>query len=271
MLGRRVFVCVLSLTTSVMVAGYDDRPMNEDEYFGARMQEHHQGAGLYQEPQGSNKLVLLAGAIAGASIEWWWSARSAKKGNKLLEQESAAFVAEWNKERDALMARRTYPIKLLAHEVEEADVQLMQLVAAAEDAGVDLGAGGGGLGGGATRPKARSIQQDNMEYEEFKQPDTDGDNVISKTEFYQYIRKYLSLYPDTAEMDIPLFEDFDLNSDGVVSFDEWQMYLDRHQQQDPYAENDLMRGMYDSSAGSQNFNTLAQNLRTQGRAGGGRY
>lgn len=65
---------------------------------------------------------------------------------------------------------------------QEADVQLMQLVAAAEDAGVDLGAGGGGLGGGATSPKARSIQQDNMEYEEFKQPDTDGDNVISKTE-----------------------------------------------------------------------------------------
>lgn len=29
-----------------------------------------------------------------------------------------AFVAEWNKERDALMAKRTYPIKLLAHEVE---------------------------------------------------------------------------------------------------------------------------------------------------------
>lgn len=49
-------------------------------------------------------------------------------------------------------------------------------------------------------------------------------------QFYQYIRKYLSLYPDTAEMDIPLFEDFDLNKDGVVSFDEWQMYLDRHQE-----------------------------------------
>lgn len=28
------------------------RPMNEDEFFGARMQEHHQGQGLYQEPQG---------------------------------------------------------------------------------------------------------------------------------------------------------------------------------------------------------------------------
>jgi len=28
------------------------RPINEDEYFGARMEEHHQGAGLYQEPQG---------------------------------------------------------------------------------------------------------------------------------------------------------------------------------------------------------------------------
>lgn len=54
---------------------------------------------------------------------------------------------------------------------------------------------------------------------------------VFRLQFYQYIRKYLSLYPDTAEMDIPHFEDFDLNKDGVVSFDEWQMYLDRHQQQ----------------------------------------
>ena len=28
------------------------------------------------------------------------------------------FMAKWNTDRDALMTRRTYPIKLLAHEVE---------------------------------------------------------------------------------------------------------------------------------------------------------
>lgn len=27
-------------------------------------------------------------------------------------------MAKWNRDRDALMARRTYPVKLLVHEVE---------------------------------------------------------------------------------------------------------------------------------------------------------
>ncbi|CAM9878995.1 unnamed protein product [Scytosiphon promiscuus] len=135
------------------------------------------------------------------------------------------------------MTRRTNPIKLLAMEVEEADVQLEQLLAAAEDAGVD-------------DPYARSAQQDNLEYEEFRQPDVNGDNVISKTEFNQYIRKYLALYPDTAPQDIPMFEEFDLNHDGMVTFDEWQMYLDKHRQADEYADSELMRGMYDTSANS---------------------
>lgn len=49
-------------------------------------------------------------------------------------------------------------------------------------------------------------------------------------QFNQYIRKYLAMYPDTADADIPRFEDFDLNHDGMVTFDEWQMYLDRHRE-----------------------------------------
>ena len=38
------------------------------------------------------------------------------------------------------------------------------------------------------------------------------------------------MYPETLDRDIPRFEDFDLNRDGMVTFDEWQLYLDRHQQ-----------------------------------------
>lgn len=49
-------------------------------------------------------------------------------------------------------------------------------------------------------------------------------------QFNQYIRQYLVMYPDTADADIPRFEDFDLNQDGMVTFDEWQVYLDRHRE-----------------------------------------
>eukprot|EP00903_Cladosiphon_okamuranus_P009998 g9483.t1 len=253
MLGRLLVLC---LVTPTMVAGYDDRPMNEDEYFGARMQEHHQGAGLYQQPQGTGKMGLILGAIAGASIEWFWTGRAMKKRRKDIEEAQAAFMQEWHRERDALMARRTYPVKLLANELEEADLQLQQLIAAAEDAGIDMG------GAGSRQPYARTPQQDNLEYEEFRQPDVNGDNVISKKEFNQYIRTYVAMYPDTADADIPRFEDFDLNHDGMVTFDEWQIYLDRHRETEEY-DTELMRGMYDSSANSQGFNSLAQNMQRQ--------
>ncbi|CAM9726731.1 unnamed protein product, partial [Laminaria digitata] len=141
MLGR-VLVVALSLVTPAVVAGYDERPMNEDEFFGARMQQHNQGQGLYQEPQGRGGLALILAAIAGAGIEWFWTGRAIKKDAQRLTDASTEFMAKWNTDRDALMTRRTYPIKLLAHEVEEADLQLMQLVAAAEDAGVDVTAYG---------------------------------------------------------------------------------------------------------------------------------
>lgn len=80
---------------------------------------------------------------------------------------------------------------------QEADLQLMQLVAAAEDAGVDVTAyGGGGVGVG--RPAGRSVHQDNVEYEEFRQPDVNGDNVISKQEvrtaaFHRYVSQEVPL------------------------------------------------------------------------------
>ncbi|CAM9878928.1 unnamed protein product, partial [Scytosiphon promiscuus] len=90
MIGR-VLVVTLSLVAPALTAGYDDRPINEDEYFGARMQEHQQGAGLYQEPQGGGKLSVILAAIAGASIEWFWTARRNKQGNaKMLEDKSQA-------------------------------------------------------------------------------------------------------------------------------------------------------------------------------------
>ena len=65
--------------------------------------------------------------------------------------------------------------------LQEADMQLMQLVAAAGDAGVDVATFGTG-GVGTARPAVRTAHQDSLEYEEFRQPDANGDNVISKQE-----------------------------------------------------------------------------------------
>eukprot|EP01031_Cornospumella_fuschlensis_P046084 gene46084-56413_t len=57
------------------------------------------------------------------------------------------------------------------------------------------------------------------DYEEFKAPDSNNDDMISRSEFNAYVTKYLSSFPELSEADFPKFDDFDQDEDGLVSFD----------------------------------------------------
>lgn len=81
-----------------------------------------------------------------------------------------------------------------------------------------------------------AIQRD---YDEFKQPDIDGDDRISRAEFNMYVKNYLSNYPGLSEADYPKFEDFDHDGDGYVSFKEYAQQMALQAQQ---AELDEMYG-----------------------------
>jgi deoxyribodipyrimidine photolyase len=48
-----------------------------------------------------------------------------------------------------------------------------------------------------------ALQRD---YDEFKQPDIDGDDRISRAEFNMYVKNYLANYPGLTEKDYPKFE-----------------------------------------------------------------
>lgn len=67
-----------------------------------------------------------------------------------------------------------------------------------------------------------ALQRD---YDEFKQPDLDGDDRISRAEFNMYVKNYLSHYPGLTEADYPKFEDFDHDHDGYVSFQEYAQQM----------------------------------------------
>jgi hypothetical protein len=56
------------------------------------------------------------------------------------------------------------------------------------------------------------------DYEEFKAPDTNNDDMISRAEFNTYVKKYLSSFPELSERDFPRFEEFDLDGDGIQIF-----------------------------------------------------
>ena len=63
------------------------------------------------------------------------------------------------------------------------------------------------------------------EYDEFKQPDVDGDDRISRAEFNMYVKNYLSNYPGLEEKDYPRFEDFDHDNDGYIGFQEYAQQM----------------------------------------------
>lgn len=115
------------------------------------------------------------------------------------------------------------------------------------------------------------------EYDEFKQPDIDGDDRISRTEFNMYVKNYLSNYPGLTEKDYPKFEDFDHDKDGYVSFQEYAQQMAVQAQQaeldEYYAKSTGATGkkeaqkanalydLYGSAADSGGFNDLYAQIR----------
>jgi hypothetical protein len=115
------------------------------------------------------------------------------------------------------------------------------------------------------------------EYDEFKQPDIDGDDRISRTEFNMYVKNYLSNYPGLTEKDYPKFEDFDHDKDGYVSFQEYaqqmavqaqQAELDQYYAQSQGASGkkeaqkaNALYDLYGSATDSSGFNDLYAQIR----------
>ncbi len=115
------------------------------------------------------------------------------------------------------------------------------------------------------------------EYDEFKQPDVDGDDRISRSEFNMYVKNYLSNYPGLTEKDYPKFEDFDHDKDGFVSFTEYAQQMAVQAQQAEldqyYAQSQGQSGkkeaqkanalysLYGSAADSDGFNDLYAQMR----------
>jgi hypothetical protein len=119
--------------------------------------------------------------------------------------------------------------------------------------------------------ESEALQRD---YEEFKAPDLNNDEVISRGEFNTYIRNYMKAYPHIDPSEYPTFEDFDVNRDGLVTFDEWQEYLYQQQlaeqaaadaqagagqqQAAAYAKQqaNMYQGMYDTAGAAGGFEQM---------------
>jgi len=79
----------------------------------------------------------------------------------------------------------------------------------------------------AIKNVADEMENDQLQrdFDEFKQPDVDGDDRISRAEFSMYVKNYLSNYPGLTEKDYPKFEDFDHDGDGFIGFQEYAQQM----------------------------------------------
>jgi hypothetical protein len=142
------------------------------------------------------KVIVFSGLawMAGGKIH---SGRATKK-----------LKTKFQKEQKALYTQYYNDVYKLTEQNNELTYYVEQLQVALKD----------------TEQKAEleALQRD---YEEFKQPDIDGDDRISRAEFNMYVKNYLSNYPGLAEKDYPKFEDFDHDGDGFVSFKEYAQQM----------------------------------------------
>ena len=129
----------------------------------------------------------------------------------------------------------------------------------------------------ATTNDKHEMENLQREYDEFTQPDVDGDDRISRTEFHHYVKNYLANYPGLTEKDYPKFEDFDHDKDGYVSFQEYAQQMAVQAQQAEldqyYAQSQGQSGqkeagkanalydLYGSASGSDGFNDLYAQIR----------
>lgn len=115
------------------------------------------------------------------------------------------------------------------------------------------------------RAELDALQRD---YDEFKQPDIDGDDRISRAEFNMYVKNYLSNYPGLSEKDYPKFDDFDHDGNGYVSFQEYSQQMALQAQQAELEElysgqggggqkAEALKALYNAGAG---FQRLQQTL-----------
>ncbi|KAL7547864.1 hypothetical protein ACHAWF_011138 [Thalassiosira exigua] len=223
--------------------GYEEDSLYQD--YAVRQQEKNVGGG---GGFGYGKMAIASAAsyILGAKIH---SSRVAKKLKKKHQQDQKTLYTQYYND-----------VYKLEEQKAEQQIMIDQLQKSLLNTN--------------EKHEMESLQR---EYDEFKQPDVDNDDRISRSEFSSYVKNYLSNYPGLTEKDYPKFEDFDHDKDGSISFQEYAQQMAVQAQQAEldqyYAQSQGQSGqkeaqkanalydLYGSAAGSDGFNDLYAQIR----------
>lgn len=242
-------IAVISLIQAQDDADYNDYGEYQD-YPGYSQDPYQQEDGLYydypEHEQQKNSPAAAGGAgtiklVATGVVSWilgatFHSGRSVKELKRKHHTEQKKLYSQYYNDVYKLGDQNS----LLQDQIE----QLTELVKNTE-----------------AKAELEALQRD---YDEFKQPDLDSDDRISRAEFNMYVRDYLSNYPGLTEKDYPKFEDFDHDGNGFVSFEEYSAQMAIQ------AEQAELEELYGDGSGNSAQKAQAYNDLARG-AGGNRF
>jgi len=145
------------------------------------------------------------GAVASWSFGQLYYRWQAKRLKKAHQKKSDKLIASYQQRKEAIVAQFGEAYQTLEVNADYVDSLIAQLE--------------GILQHPETDPNKRKVA-------EFKLPDANNDNKISRAEFEAYLRSYFAAHPELAEVEYPSFDDFDLDGSGLVSFGEWKQFIE---------------------------------------------
>jgi hypothetical protein len=131
--------------------------------------EYARGAGMAKKKANSGPLMVgIVGGVVGTMFGGWLQGRKMKK--------------KYDKEKKELIQYIQLQEEIYKQREQQWQAEYQKLYKAYD-----------------------SLEKETTErdYEEFKAPDTNNDDMISRAEFNTYVRKYLSSFPELSEKDFP--------------------------------------------------------------------
>jgi len=145
------------------------------------------------------------GALASWSFGQLYYRWQAKRLKQAHQKKSDKLIASYQQRKETIVAQFGEAYQALEVNADYVDSLIAQLE--------------GILQHPETDPNKRKVA-------EFKLPDANNDNKISRAEFEAYLRSYFAAHPELADVEYPSFDDFDLDGSGLVSFAEWKQFIE---------------------------------------------
>lgn len=147
--------------------------------------------------------VVTAAATWGfGQLYYRWQGKRLKKSH---QKKSDKLIASYQQRKEAIVSQFGEAYQTLEVNADYVDSLIAQLE--------------GILQHPETDPDKRKIA-------EFKLPDANNDNKISRAEFNAYLKSYFAAHPELADVEYPSFDDFDVDHSGLVTFSEWKKFIE---------------------------------------------